>query len=105
MGESVKLGQGTCPVCRSPKARYTLSAKGLAVITCNGCNFQGFARSERSDELLRDLIPKAPAPAADPVTASSPAPALTPPPVWLPAPPPTPQPETKPASGWGLMKW
>lgn len=98
MGESVKLGQGTCPVCRSPKARFTLSGKGLCVITCNGCNFQGFARSERSDELLRDLIPKA-APAADPVTAADPAPAPTP------APPPPPQPETKPASGWGLMKW
>lgn len=96
MGESVKLGQGTCPVCRSPKARYTLSAKGLTVITCNGCNFQGFARSERSDELLRDLIPKA---AADPAPGADPAP----PPA--PAPPPTPQPEAKPASGWGLMKW
>lgn len=96
MGESVKLGQGTCPVCRSAKARYTLSAKGLCVITCNGCNFQGFARSERSDELLRDLIPKA-APVADPAPGADPVPA--------PTPAPTPQPETKPASGWGLMKW
>ena len=33
MGESVKLGQGTCPVCRSGKARYTLSAKGLPAST------------------------------------------------------------------------
>lgn len=87
MGESVKLGQGTCPVCRSPKARYTLSAKGLCVITCNGCNFQGFARSERSDELLRDLIPKAgPAPSPEPAPPA-PAPAPEPPP-----PPPKPEP-------------
>lgn len=92
MGESVKLGQGTCPVCRSPKARYTLSAKGLAVITCNGCNFQGFARSERSDELLRDLIPKA-APAADPAPGADPAPPPAPAPAEPPAaPPPQPQP-------------
>lgn len=97
MGESVKLGQGTCPVCRSGKARYTLSAKGLCVITCNGCNFQGFARSERSDELLRDLIPKTAALPADPAPGADPVPA--------PTPAPTPQPETKPASGWGLMKW
>jgi len=89
MGESVKLGQGTCPVCRSPKARYTLSAKQLCVITCNGCNFQGFARSERSDELLRDLIPKAPA--ADPAPGADPVPAPTP----APAPAPSPEPERR----------
>lgn len=95
MGESVKLGTGRCPVCGSVKARYTLSAKGLAVITCNACNFQGFARSEHSDERLRALItpeaapasssstpaaPAAPAPAAPPVSSSpAPAPAEPPP--------------------------
>lgn len=92
MGESVKLGQGTCPVCRSPKARFTLSGKGLCVITCNGCNFQGFARSERSDELLRDLIPKA---AADPAPGADPAPPPAPAPADPPAAPPPPQPQPR----------
>lgn len=95
MGESVKLGQGTCPVCRSPKARFTLSGKGLCVITCNGCNFQGFARSERSDELLRDLIPKQVDP-APPAPAPGPAPEPAPAP---PAPPPPPAPRR------GFMSW
>ncbi len=66
MGESVRLGTGRCPVCGSIKARYTLSAKGLAVITCNACNFQGFARSEHSDEKLRALITPEAAPAPPP---------------------------------------
>lgn len=56
MGEANRIGPGRCPVCASPKARYTLSKNGLCVVTCNACNFQGFARSERSDSLLRDLI-------------------------------------------------
>lgn len=80
MGESVKLGTGRCVVCGSVKARYTLSGKGLAVITCNACNFQGFARSERSDELLRNHVSRDPeptaAPAAAPVAAPAPADAL-----------------------------
>jgi hypothetical protein len=83
VGESVKLGTGRCPVCGSVKARYTLSAKQLAVVTCNACNFQGFARSEHSDERLRALItpeavPPAPAP-ADPAPAPVPAPEPAPP--------------------------
>ncbi|MCM3565903.1 hypothetical protein [Hydrogenophaga intermedia] len=98
MGESVKLGTGRCPVCGSVKARYTLSAKQLAVITCNACNFQGFARSEHSDEKLRALItPEAappPAPAADPSPAPTPAP--------LPPPPP---PAPAPAPRRSLMQW
>lgn len=76
MGESVRLGTGRCPVCGSVKARFTLSSKQLAVITCNACNFQGFARSEHSDEKLRALISPepaaapAPAPVADPLGAA-----------------------------------
>lgn len=71
MAESVRLGTGRCPVCGSVKARFTLSSKQLAVVTCNACNFQGFARSEHSDEKLRSLITPdaAPAPAADPPAA------------------------------------
>lgn len=54
--ESARIGLGSCPVCASPKAHYTLSKKGLVCVTCNSCNFQGFARSERSDEILRGHI-------------------------------------------------
>lgn len=68
------IGAGRCPVCSSAKARYTLSAKKLAVITCNACNFQGFARSDRSDELLRQNIKAAAAPVVpDPAPAALPA--------------------------------
>lgn len=102
MGESVRLGTGRCPVCGSIKARFTLSAKQLAVITCNACNFQGFARSEHSDEKLRALISPeptaAPAPAADPPAPGAPAPA--------PSPAPAPQPEPATTGGRrSFMSW
>lgn len=71
MAESTRIGLGSCPVCASPKAHYTLSKKGLVCVTCNGCNFQGFARSERSDEILRAKIKPT---AADPVANPDPAP-------------------------------
>lgn len=97
-GESVRLGTGRCPVCASSKARYTLSAKGLSVITCNACNFQGFARSERSDELLRaNIIPEVP-PAAAPAPAAAAA-------DQAPAPAAPPAPKQPAGSGWGLMTW
>lgn len=96
------IGTGRCPVgCGSAKARYTLSAKKLAVGTCNACNCQVFARSDRSDELLRANIVAtgAPAPAPEPSTA----PALA-------APKADPQPQADPPAppertfGWGLLK-
>lgn len=99
MGESVKLGTGRCPVCGSVKARYTLSAKQLAVITCNACNFQGFARSEHSDEKLRALITPEAAPAPPPDPAADPSPAPTPAPVPAPPPPPAPAPRRS------FMQW
>lgn len=71
MAESTRIGPGSCPVCASPKAHYTLSKKGLVCVTCNSCNFQGFARSERSDEILRAKIKTT---AADPVANPDPAP-------------------------------
>ena len=105
MGESVRLGSGRCPVCGSIKARFTLSAKGLAVITCNACNFQGFARSEHSDEKLRALISHeptaAPAPAADPPAPGAPG-------APTPAPSPAPDPQPEPATTGGrrsFMSW
>ena len=70
MSESTRIGMGTCPVCASPKSHYTLSKKGLVCVTCNACNFQGFARSERSDEILRAKIK----PATPPESVSPPTP-------------------------------
>lgn len=89
------IGHGRCPIgCGSTKARYSHSTKDLVVVTCNACNFQGFARSDRSDELLRANI----APEADP----------PPPPAATPAPPPAPTQAPKEKPGWGVlggMKW
>lgn len=96
MAESVRLGTGRCPVCGSLKARFTLSSKQLAVVTCNACNFQGFARSEHSDEKLRSLITLVAPPglAADP-------PAAPVEPVAPPAPAPAPESSTRRS----FMQW
>lgn len=73
------IGRCTCPLCRSDRARLSLAKSGLPVITCNACNFQGFARSDRSDAALRSLLvtepesqPKfVPAPAPEPMPATA----------------------------------
>lgn len=103
-----RLGFGRCPIgCGCRKAVYALSVKGLAFCYCNLCNTQVFARSARSDEVLRaNIIPdSAPGPTvtdddhagpiANPDDAGQPAqpPAATPPP------PPPP----KPKSSWLLQ--
>lgn len=95
------IGTGRCPIgCGSTKARYTLSAKGLPVGTCNSCNCQVFARSDRSDETLRAKIIPAAAPVdeppADPVRETAP----TEPPAPAPSPAPTPKPRTY---SWGIL--
>lgn len=98
------IGRCKCPLCNSDKARLTLAKSQLAVITCNGCNFQGFARSDRSDELLRARLVADPAPQPEPKPAPEPKPTPT-------APKPQPEPEPKPApaaparSPFGLMNW
>ena len=56
------IGRCRCPVCGSDKARLTLAKSQLAVLTCNGCNFQGFARSGTSDEKLRSFVIAEPKP-------------------------------------------
>ena len=86
------IGQGVCPVCHNAKARFTVSKKQLACMTCNACNSQIFARSDQSDEKLRACIKAgpvdaAPAPAAKPQEPPTPAPA----------------PAKKPAMAWGFM--
>lgn len=96
--ESARIGLGSCPVCASPKAHYTLSKKGLVCVTCNSCNFQGFARSERSDEILRGHIkpPESVSPVA-PVAAAAAEVVNTPPTV-------TKKPEAPERRG-SLMSW
>lgn len=97
------IGTGRCPIgCGSTKARYTLTVKNLACGTCNACNTQVFARSDRSDEVLRaNIIPATAAielppsptvidddagPIADPADAGQPA-----------------NPPSKPKFSWGLL--
>lgn len=58
--DNVPIGKGSCPCCGSQSAIFKVSSKQLAYVTCNACNFQGFARSDRSDEKLRERIAKAP---------------------------------------------
>lgn len=99
------IGVGRCPIgCGSHKARYTLSAKSLAVATCNACNCQVFARSDRSDETLRGNIapavtpePVREIPAADPVRETAPA-AIDPSPETAMDPP-----KKKRVHGWGVL--
>lgn len=49
-----EIGRCQCPVCTSRRARLRVNVKGLAYVTCDTCNCQVFARSDRSDQLLRE---------------------------------------------------
>jgi hypothetical protein len=89
-----QIGRCKCPVCSSTKAKLSLAKSQLCVITCNSCNFQGFARSDRSDELLRALMVSE-APADPPAGAPTPAPVVTAPPAPAPGEQPT----------WGIKLW
>jgi hypothetical protein len=93
-----KIGDGKCPLCAGAM-RVSLSKNGLAVMTCNSCNCQLFARSGRSDELLRACITR-PAGAPQPVPAPPPSTVPAVPAVAPPAPVAAP-----PARGFGLMRW
>lgn len=89
------VGNAPCPLCGSTKARVNVTKSGLTCLTCNSCNCQLFTRSDRSDELLRALILRAPDPA--PATEPEAKPA------------PSPQPEAKasakPAAKKGADSW
>jgi hypothetical protein len=77
-----------------------VSEKQLAYIVCDACQSQSFARSDRSDELMRRMhIPDE--------AAAAPAPAPEPAPAPVPAPRPTPAPEpaTTESPGWGFGSW
>lgn len=56
MASAQQIGRGICPVCEHDKARFAVSVKNLVCMTCDSCNTQIFARSDRSDELLRKRI-------------------------------------------------
>lgn len=94
------IGRCRCPLCRNDKARLSLAKSGLPVITCNGCNFQGFARSDRSDDRLRELLlPTQDKPTADTeqalpaqVTETAPEPATAH------------EPARATSSGWGFFR-
>jgi len=73
------IGRCKCPICGSDKARLTLAKSLLSVLTCNGCNFQGFARSDRADEKLRGLLIAEPKPDQQPAAVpAAPAPQAAP---------------------------
>lgn len=88
------IGRCKCPLCSSDRARLSLAKSKLSVITCNACNFQGFARSDRSDDKLRALLIAEPAapPADDPPAPPAPTAAA-----------PQPAPATRAPMGWGVL--
>ena len=92
------LGRGRCPLCDNRRASLSFSVKNLACLTCNACNTQVFARSDRSDDLLRALI-LPPEVEATPIPAAIPAPAPIPTPAPVKA-----QPAPAPALPWGFFK-
>lgn len=47
------IGEITCPLCRSHKAKVSISKSGLAVATCHRCHMQMFTRSDISDGAMR----------------------------------------------------
>lgn len=69
------IGEVDCPLCRSKKAKVSVSKSNLTVMTCHRCNCQMFTRSDVSDGALRGLMrpiqaaESTPAPEAKPATA------------------------------------
>lgn len=84
-----------CPLCSSAKARVSVSAKGLALVTCNRCHMQMFTRSEISDGHVRDKT--LPFTKAEPEAVTDPAPAaeVVAPTAADPEPVPAPEPKKK----------
>lgn len=92
MASAQQIGRGRCPVCAFGRARFAVSAKQLACMTCDGCNLQIFARSDRSDDMLRKLIvPGLPVHEIEPKTPD-PEPA-----------PPIPTVPPRERVGWGIL--
>lgn len=97
-----KIGQARCPVCKSGGASVSLSKKNLVCLTCNACNLQIFARSGRSDELVRAYIVPASAPAEAPKASAAPIPSTAP---AAPAVAPAAPVAEPPRAAFGLGKW
>lgn len=91
-----EIGRCRCPVCASDRARLRVSSKKLTYVTCDSCNVQVFARSDRSDEKLRSML------MAD---DAAPTPTPTPAPTMAPTPEPTPAPAKEPVPAWGIASW
>lgn len=85
-----EIGKCKCPLCFSTKASLRVSAKQLAYIHCDTCHVQVFARSDRSDELARNLAIKEPEPAPAPVVVRA-------------TEPPPPPPTVKAWATWGVL--
>ncbi len=100
------IGRCRCPLCGNDKARLSLAKSQLAVMTCNGCNCQLFARSDISDGRLRAQLvttaPAAPAEPPAPTPAPAPKPATAPAPASEPAPPMT-APAAPAGLSWGFF--
>ena len=98
------IGVARCPLCGG-RARLSLAKTNLPVMTMNCCNAQLFARSDRSDLLMRGLLHApgevAPEPVATP--ASAPAPIVTPVRAETPEPVRTEKPRA--TLFGGLMQW
>lgn len=106
MSDENLIGHGACPVCGSVKARFTVSKKSLACMTCNGCNIQIFARSDNSDQRLRGFIKPASVAAAAAAETSVPAAAAVPVSAKVAKPDVEQLPIEKPkpaAPGWGFL--
>lgn len=57
------IGHIKCPWCASPRMRVSLDKNGKVGCTCSACHFQGFARGQLSDTLIRQaMTPARPAP-------------------------------------------
>lgn len=68
------IGQTACLVC-GDAIPVKVQANGLASVSCQWCGFQGYARSDHSDALLRKRMKP---PASAPAPESKPAPAAKP---------------------------
>ena len=65
-----RIGRGRCPLCKSAKAFVSVSKRQLALITCNSCHSQTFARSDASDGIIRaEFLINTPDAANEPITA------------------------------------
>lgn len=60
------IGLTTCPTCQDPNAQVKAGgAKAKAMVSCAACGYQGYARNEKSDALIRKQM-RAPGSRQDP---------------------------------------